>query len=120
MPVTHWDTGLLGASVKYDSRGRTPGNSWPRQELREIWLRPHPGLIKDILSKGSKYSRPNMFSVLDSTSIVAKGEEESRKSMESFLPMGGGHCVLLCETGLLLLFYFYRLDIVTAKHEADT
>lgn len=78
--VTNCDIGLLGMSVKYGLKGRTPGNVWPRQELQEVWLHPHPGLKKDILSKRS--SRLNMFSVLDSTPTIANEEEESRKSVE--------------------------------------
>lgn len=90
--------------MKYGLKGRTPGNVWPRQELQEVWLHPHPGLKKDILSKRS--SRLNMFSVLDSTPTIANEEEESRKSVESFPPMGGVHCVLLCETGLCFFVVF--------------
>lgn len=47
-----------------------------------------------------------MFSVLDSTPTIANEEEESRKSVESFPPMGGVHCVLLCETGLCFFVVF--------------
>lgn len=69
--VKNWDTIFLGASVKYGLRGRTPGNVWPWQEPQEVWLRPHPGLKKYILSKPMRKRNPGVCGIFPSNGRCA-------------------------------------------------